>query len=109
MSTEQVGDVGGDAPAPAPAPASLKRQQTDGNMNDSFTKEAKRVGAALVDESEAERMLTVGQHFGEVGVLLPQTPCIATVVAQAPTTLLVLDGESSTADRSRRDAPRFQR
>ena len=36
----------------------------------------------------AKRTLGVGQHFGEVGVLLPQTPCIATCVASSQCSLL---------------------
>ena len=39
-------------------------------------------------------MLTVGQHFGEVGVLLPQTPCIATAVATTRCTLLTLESSA---------------
>jgi len=42
----------------------------------------------------AERVLTVGQHFGEVGVLLPQTPCIATAVATTRCTLLTLESSA---------------
>jgi len=38
-----------------------------------------------------ERTLTVGMHFGEVGVLLPQTPCIATCVCSSKCTLLTLE------------------
>lgn len=97
MSTEQVADVGGGGVEAEPSVQTgpgLQRQETVGSLGDSFAKESKRVGAALIDEQEAVRSLTVGQHFGEVGVLLPQTPCIATTVAQCATTLLVLEGEA---------------
>ena len=52
--------------------------------------EAKEIAAAVRSEQAAERVLTVGKHFGEVGMLLPQTPCIATCTALTHCTLLAL-------------------
>ena len=57
---------------------------------DALEHDANRVANSFLSR-HAERTLTVGQHFGEVGVLLPQTPCIATCTAKTSCSLLVLD------------------
>jgi len=63
------------------------------NVDGSFARETKRIAASMMSET-SERVLTVGQHFGEVGVLLPQTPCIATCTAIAQCSLLTLQSSS---------------
>jgi len=57
--------------------AAADKQNDDGTM----LRETKKITESMLGEQAAERTLTVGQHFGEVGVLLPQTPCIATAQA----------------------------
>lgn len=61
---------------------------TKRNADGSFVKEMKSISTMLTGGSS--RLLTVGMHFGEVGVLLPQTPCIATCQCSKPCTLLTL-------------------
>jgi len=65
----------------------------DVNDDGSFSKEEKKVAESIKAEM-ADKVLSVGQHFGEVGVLLPQTPCIATCTAQTGCTLLVLESSA---------------
>jgi len=70
--------------------AAADKQNDDGTM----MKETKKITESMLGEQAAERVLTVGQHFGEVGVLLPQTPCIATAVATTRCTLLTLESSA---------------
>ena len=62
------------------------------NDDGSFVKETKSI-AAMMSGGDS-RTLTVGMHFGEVGVLLPSTPCIATCTCSKTCTLLKLDSVS---------------
>ena len=52
--------------------------------------ESEQRGLVKMLMTPAERKLGVGQHFGEVGVILPQTPCIATCTAVSKCSTLVL-------------------
>ena len=71
---------------PAGAPGSAPAAASDTSM---LHRESKLIADSLMAEP-VERLLSVGQHFGEVGVLLPTTPCIATVTATNAVTLLTL-------------------
>ena len=59
------------------------------NNDGSLVKETNSIAAHLSGGST--RTLTVGMHFGEVGVLLPSTPCIATCECTKRCTLLALE------------------
>ena len=59
-------------------------------------RESRKIAESFMVE-KAERVLTVGQHFGEVGVLLPTTPCIATTTARSACTLLALESSAFIA------------
>lgn len=73
------------------APAAAEAKEGEGASNiGAEEKEANRAANMLMTET-AERKLTVGQHFGEVGVILPQTPCIATCTATTNCSLLSLE------------------
>jgi len=70
--------------------AAADKQNDDGTM----LRETKKITESMLGEQAAERTLTVGQHFGEVGVLLPQTPCIATAQATSRCTCLTLESSA---------------
>jgi len=55
--------------------------------------ESEQTGLVNMLTKPSNRRLGVGQHFGEVGVLLPQTPCIATVTAVSQCTTLLLSAD----------------
>lgn len=59
----------------------------------SVVRETQRIAESFMSTA-AQSTLTVGQHFGEVGVLLPQTPCIATTVAAKRCSLLTLESSA---------------
>lgn len=65
-------------------------QSKERNLDGSFVKETKSLASHLQSDGSS-RVLTVGMHFGEVGMLLPQTPCIATCECIKKCTLLTLE------------------
>jgi len=72
--------------------STMKSASTSRNADGSLVKETHDIEKALT--GAATRTLTVGMHFGEVGVLLPSTPCIATCKCTKKATLLTLESQS---------------
>lgn len=65
-------------------------------------RESIRVAQELIsDQGDKSWTLTMGHHFGEVGLLMPHTMCISTCTAMCQSTLLKIEagafGENSLA------------